>query len=702
MTAREKPNVRFGPFELDLQTGEVAKCGHAIRLQTQPVQVLTILLETPGELVTREQLRNRLWTSDTFVDFDHSLNTAIKKLRLALEDDAENPIFIETLPKRGYRFIGHLEDVSACPVSIPAEGRTPTAVEPVSTKRTRSIVLGASTLAILLAVLAIVLRPSSPPPRISPVSGLPGNFECSSFSPDGERIAFVQWERLPGVNDADESLYVQSIRDGSLIKLAEQPGRYSCPRWSADGRYIGFTRVSGSDAGIYVVPSIGGSERQLLPLRPWNGGFDWSPDGTHFIYSDSDSPQNSVILHRVQLATMKDEIVPTGTNPPIGPQYSPDGRWIAFGINPIVVIPAAGGEPKRVTSVEDAFVHGYCWTPDSKEIVFGADHGGWAVGGLWRVSIATGKRKTVLAGNDLSSPAISLKQNRLAYLSLIPFAGSIFRQELPTPENPTPPPAKRLISSSQIDEGGQISPDGRKIVFQSTRNGGYYEIWMADSDGSNPVQLTNFRGGMVGTPRWSPDSQWISFGHEGVYVLNVNGGIPRKLSVCSGISSWSHDGKWIYCDVPEKDNSEIWKVPVGMGEARQITRSGGFSAFESSNGQYVYLSKWATAGVFRIPSGGGEEVKIISDPPPHGWGYWSLSDDGIYYLVLNTDRSSEIPYWLEFFDFATKTTRRIAPIRHRVYLGDPGISISPDRTWMIYRGIERIGQTRLMYMENFH
>jgi DNA-binding winged helix-turn-helix (wHTH) protein len=103
----QTPRVfRFGVFEVDPREGELRKSGLRIRLQDQPFQVLVMLLEHPGEIVTREELQRRLWPADTFVDFDHSLNSAIKKLREALQDQAENPRFVETVPKRGYRFIG--------------------------------------------------------------------------------------------------------------------------------------------------------------------------------------------------------------------------------------------------------------------------------------------------------------------------------------------------------------------------------------------------------------------------------------------------------------------------------------------------------------------------------------------------------------------------------------------------------------------
>src|SRR6476620_552227 len=117
MAVTVKQKVRFGPFVLDVHSGELHKNGSKLKVQPQPIQVLTIPREHPGELVTREEIRTSIWPSDTFVDFEHGLNTAVKKLRQALGDESETPKYIETLPRRGYRFISPL----AFPEPKPAE-----------------------------------------------------------------------------------------------------------------------------------------------------------------------------------------------------------------------------------------------------------------------------------------------------------------------------------------------------------------------------------------------------------------------------------------------------------------------------------------------------------------------------------------------------------------------------------------------------
>ena len=104
--------VRCGAFEIDLTACEIRKHGLRLKVSEQPFQILSILLEKPGNVVTREELRNRLWPSDTFVDFDHGLNNAVMRLREVLGDSSESPRFVETLPRRGYRFIAHVEELS--------------------------------------------------------------------------------------------------------------------------------------------------------------------------------------------------------------------------------------------------------------------------------------------------------------------------------------------------------------------------------------------------------------------------------------------------------------------------------------------------------------------------------------------------------------------------------------------------------------
>src|ERR1700761_3826774 len=127
--------VRFGAFEADLHSGEVRKSGNRVKLQDQPFKVLQILLERPGDLVSREELQTRIWPEETYGDFDHAVNVAVGKLRMALGDSADNPSFIEPVPRRGYRFVAPLEraqvetpppppvEMVVAPAEVPSRGR---------------------------------------------------------------------------------------------------------------------------------------------------------------------------------------------------------------------------------------------------------------------------------------------------------------------------------------------------------------------------------------------------------------------------------------------------------------------------------------------------------------------------------------------------------------------------------------------------
>src|SRR6202167_1376915 len=129
------PLVRFANFEVNLRAGELRREGSKVRLQEQPFLLLAVLLESAGEVVTREELRKRLWSEDTFVDFDHRLAVAVSKLRDALRDSAEKPLFVETVGRRGYRFVGHMESTDALVDSEGRVGKTPLPSSPPPAER---------------------------------------------------------------------------------------------------------------------------------------------------------------------------------------------------------------------------------------------------------------------------------------------------------------------------------------------------------------------------------------------------------------------------------------------------------------------------------------------------------------------------------------------------------------------------------------
>src|SRR6266436_5241827 len=188
--------LRFGAFEVHLRSGELRKQGARIKLQEQPFHVLTVLLQRPGEVVTREELRNQNWPADTFVDFDNSLNTAINKLREALGDSADNPRFIETLPRRGYRFIAPVTGTDG------ATRGTATGVSVVALPRRRKIVV-ATAIAVLAAGIA---------------GGLLWRARQARHLTERDTIVLGDFANLTG-----DAVFDGTLREGLSVQLHQSP-----------------------------------------------------------------------------------------------------------------------------------------------------------------------------------------------------------------------------------------------------------------------------------------------------------------------------------------------------------------------------------------------------------------------------------------------------------------------------------------------
>ena len=271
--------IRFGVFELDLAARQLRKNGVRIKLQDQPFRVLQLLTERPGEIVTREELREKLWPADTFVEFDHSLNTAIQKIRAALGDSADNPRFLETIPRTGYRFIAPVgeapgqgaESANVEAATAPAGSSNTEVAGPAAPgRRPVSRLWPAAALVALLGAFLTgwVLRPSPEAPSSStplastPLTSYPGLETSPTFSPEGDRVAFA-WE---GANRDNFEIYVRLIGEDTRVRLTDNPAADLSPAWSPDGRRIAFVRhdVDNATSTVIVVPSIGGPEREIL------------------------------------------------------------------------------------------------------------------------------------------------------------------------------------------------------------------------------------------------------------------------------------------------------------------------------------------------------------------------------------------------------------------------------------------------------
>jgi Tol biopolymer transport system component/DNA-binding winged helix-turn-helix (wHTH) protein len=697
--------VRFGLFEADLKTGELRRGGAKVPLQGQPFQVCAILLSRSGELVTREELRKQVWPEDTFVDFDHALNTAITKIRLALGDEADNPRFVETLPRRGYRFIAPVVKPTSPTPELPTTQRPSKGFTP----RTRWIAGVALSLALLSAVGIWRFERNRaeaglPPLEVVPIAAMPGFESDPSFSPDGNQVAFAF-----GAEKDKCGIYTVMVDGDKPLRLTSDPAD-AFPTWSPDGLRVAFYRFSEHETAIYTVPALGGMEQRLH--TGFSGpGLDWSPDGKVLALSESQEDKNRAWISLLSLA---DSAVHPLTSPSnqeydSAPAFSPDGSKVVFirgivagVVSDLYVVSTTGGTPKQLTFDKTWIFGSPTWTPDGRDIVFSSGRGGQ--GALWRVSASGGTPQPVAGVGVIAwAPSISPKGNRLVYQQMS-FKDSVFRLNLKDNNHRQGDPTL-LRSEKGINWRPQFSPDGKRFAFES--NGlGYPEIWACDSDGSHCAPLTSLRG-TAGAPRWSPDGRYIAFefrpkDHSEIYLLELGGSPPRLLPTLPGSDNggpnWSRDGKWIYFYSDRGGEPfQLWKVPVNGGTPVQITKNGGVFAAESADGHFLYYAKLQVSGLYKMPLQGGEEERVLDRAGGGEWANWALGLDGIYFRDAKKSKDHDYIGLLNFFDFAS---RKITTISTLDQPGGVGIGLSADGRSVLYDD-KGDAESSIMLVKNF-
>ena len=721
-TSRSVPvRAFFGQFQLDLATGEL-RCqnGASVRIQQQPLQVLRLLLEADGRVISRDELRAALWPQETFVDFEHSVNTAVKKLRKALEDSVQNPKFIETVPKVGYRFLAPVEWVTETSNNHPPRTDVPSPItderasQPERAKPlwlSRSVLaialMAAGSIALLLLYRSPLLRSKAPEPSISLAVTSVGEKYSPSLSPDGKQLAFA-WNGGTGLHF---SIYVKLLGTEEPLRLTRQESIDFNPVWSPDGHYIAFGRIKKGDTGIYIAPSLGGAERKIRDTHWEERDFDqvfwyfgrlsWSPDGKLLAFSDRTSSSEPTSIYLLSLDSLSTRRVTSpGLPGDYNPVFSPDGRTLGFnrgsqGVTSIYTMPVAGGQERRLITGSQ-FGWGLAWTSDGRDIIFG--RAGWLAkfGWLWKVSARGGEPRRLQLGQEGTEPFI--RGSRLVYARQVSNL-NIWRKQLDSKHSSLP--ADRFLSSTAIESGPQYSPDGSSIAFESTRSGSY-EIWMCRSDGTNLVQLTHFNS-VTGTPRWSPDGRQIAFdsratGNADIFVMDPQSGPPRQLTnetSADVIPSWSRDGRWIYFASTRSGPWEVWKMPSTGGPAAQVTRHGGYGAFESPDGKFLYYTKYpAVSGVWRMPTSGGEETLVVAGVEPEFWGYWAVVEKGIYYLD-----TTAVPA-IAFFDFTSRQVTRVVELQTRPAREATGLAVSPNGRAILYTQLDALTRD-IVLVDNF-
>jgi Tol biopolymer transport system component/DNA-binding winged helix-turn-helix (wHTH) protein len=571
MSGNGRP-IRFGVFEVDPHTGELRKQGLRIKLRDQPFQILLILLAQPGEVVSRDELQKQLWASDTFVDFDRGLNKAVNHLRDALGDSAENPRFIETLPKRGYRFIAPVDSghPNGHPLAEPAlETQPALAEQPESLAHSQPIGAPPEThhvklkpwaglpwmivgLSSVIAVIAVALlwratRPADRPMmRLSVDLGSEairgrastGEFFNPVISPDGTRIVFPA-----KMADGGEQLAMRRLDQPMVTMLAGTEGAVD-PFFSPDGQWIGF---------------FAGQKLKKIPL------------------------QGGVVV----------SLCDTTAGLERGASWGEDGAIIANLDNyHLVRVPAIGGEPQVIGKPEQNGERTWRWPqvlPGGENVLFTGLVAGSAAAAdsanLEVLSLKSGRVKVVLRGGNFGRylPSGHLIYFRQGSLYGVPF--DLARLET----HGAPAPLLEDLANSESPSFGRVSfsRTGTLLYAGAGRTGVAAIAWL-DSAGK-PLGIVSQSNGISGgissnasqqaeTPRLSPDGNRLALSVAGdLFVHDLQRGTVTRLTFDAALNRrpvWTPDGRHIVygSDVPASDGEFriFWIRSDGSGQPEKL------------------------------------------------------------------------------------------------------------------------------------
>ena len=712
---RRPRRIAFENFEVDLRSGELFKNGRRLRLQPQPFRFLVLLLERAGEVITRDELCQELWPSETFVDFEHGLAAAVNKLREVIGDSAEKPRYIETLPKRGYRFIGTIRSEPA--QLLPAISKNDSRLSaPASAAafltypwwRFGVVLLVITTVVATSAIL--LLRRKSPIHNGAallavPFTSFPGVQTAPSFSPDGSRIAFA-WDKGQGGSPSVPSfdLYVKATGSETVLRLTNHPSRWINSAWSPDGTQIAFHRMSPDDNGIYLVPALGGPERKLIATRtPYEAAasLSWSSDGRWLVFSDTQDGKPGDRIKLLNMETMEVRTFPhdSSCNHEANATFSHRGRELAFvcvrSLTEFEYFTAKlDGTSKRSVATIHEFPLGLDWTGDDSGLVISRS----MPSGLEtdEIKIADGAiRNLGLAG--AANLVVSPDGHKIAFKLTVSHI-NIWRKDL---QHPKVPP-EQLFASTLQQNHARYSPDGKHILFGSTRSG-IWALWVANSDGSNLAQISGELP--AGPGRWSPDSRKVAFeGHEpdgivSVYTVDIAEGVPRKLRTNlkqANWPSWSRDGKWIYLRGYEGVGHQLYRCPAEGGEAMLVDSGGDpIGPLESADGKRLYFPERnlnARLMMLEIGRPGAEPTPVPEMPKIAVVTQWEPAANGIYFVGQDSPRT------VSFYDFATRRTRAVFSTDRDL---DDGLSISADGRYILYSQDDE-NNSNVMIVNNFH
>jgi Tol biopolymer transport system component/DNA-binding winged helix-turn-helix (wHTH) protein len=685
---------RFGTFELDTRSAELRRNGVKLRLQEQPFVVLRKLLETAGVLVTREELQGALWPADTYVDFDTSLNTTIKRLREVLGDSADVPVFIETIPRRGYRFLAPIQ-------VLPNGGESKTASvtaaaaqsEVAPTPAVRLLRFGPMFAGLALAAIlgggAVALRSPQPMPRITDSTQLTfDGLNKGNLQTHGGYIYFN--EQLP-----DRVTLVQVPIAGGLPKVldASDNGLYLADVSRDGGKLLVLTpdRANHS-ARLRVMELASGSIRDVADTI--RGDASWTPDGRIVYVADQD-------VYEMDGDGSHPRKLFSAPGPVDDIRFSPNGSKIRFTVgikmnadHKLWEARADGSNAHEILTELSEFQETCCgkWTPDGNYFVFQAMRDGaskiWAMPehrSIWNVHPRPMQLTTGPPNFYMGAPTADGK--KLIVTSAEP------RAELVRYDGDSRHyvPFLRGISAGDVEP----SRDGESIVYVRYPEG---TLWRAKADGSSAAQLTgpSLRASL---PHWSPDGNRIAFSGTrpgkpwNVFLIPSAGG-PAEQITNGAISdldpTWSVDGTRIAFGQTRtaggKDVVSIQILDLATRKMEQLPGS-----------EDICCPRWSVDGKSILATHKSYDDLIVYDFAGQKWtnlvknigliGFMEWTPDGKSILFDTFDSPKAAFYRIRVSDLKLETVASTAEVRRYYGAFGPWTGMAADGSPLLVRDI---------------
>lgn len=630
------------------------------------MRLLAALTANPGEVVSREELQKRLWPDDTFVDFETGLNIAVRKLREALTDCPENPRYVETIPKRGYRFISPIEKIPIIPLASASRSETAmqndTTTAPIQLAiqdQTRShsspntLAAKYSAVALCIALLGVVLTTKNVWPRKSTQNGHASLLQISKWnkplntaklSPDGHAVAFVS-----PVNGIGQ-VFLMLTSGGEPLQLTNDndEGGKMVDNFSPDGKEIYYGKYFGQEE-VWAVPTLGGTPRRVTTAA--YGYVVPSPDSKHIFYNKTDRRG----IFRAETSGLNEELV-----------YEPEEGTLPF--MPLLVFPggkdllsasfpnnALTGRIFRIDLVnhqrfdlgtvvdldEDTGIPDLVWDKPGESILLSRMENG--LRNIWRYSLRTRvlAQSTFGTGPDYS-PMPDPGGNGLYFVNGKSL-GILTAFHTSTKESTD-------IVSGDASEP-IISPNGKRVMYVTESAPSTYDLWSSDINGRNRVRLAT--GSMVWDGYWAPDNYHVSFLSEtqtqtNAYVVGADGNGLRLLPRVEGTPfnvAYGPGLKSIYMSTVEKSESTyvIWKMDLDSFKPVKLSDECGEISDVDPKERYLIgrVLTGAKTGIYEVSIADGKCIQLL---PGVGTFNVTFAPDGKSFLYSVASRDEVTIY----------------------------------------------------------